>query len=78
MMDDKQAANGANDDRARVVSAMDQSGQWLEEFAGVLGQYYAALIRNGFSAEQATTLVGQYQMMMIGSLLARKPDGDGA
>lgn len=43
-----------------VTAAMDQAGAFMGNMANLLGQFFDALLDNGFEREEAMTLVRDY------------------
>lgn len=58
----------------KMISAFEQAGACLGQFASVMWQYYSHLCDQGFTKPEALVLVRAYQNTIIKQSLMRPPE----
>lgn len=62
----------AEDAAAVLTAIVDQSKASLKEFAGLLGTYFKELMTNGFTRDEALTLVAHYQNLLMATVFSQE------
>jgi len=57
--------NGVDKNYIKLIQEFEQASSMMKPFANFIGSYFKNLIENGFSRQEALSLVESYQVMIF-------------